>query len=122
MTRTLASLLLLCVAAANAAAECTAPESPNLPAGASSTLADMLDAQKAVKTFQTENMAYMKCLEQAFTAAEKASKKGSDEEKAAAAEEYQRTVNAYNAAVSEEEAVAGRFNTEIRAYKDANPD
>ncbi len=122
MTRTLVSLLLACLAAAHAAADCTAPESPKLPPGASSTLADMLEGQKAVKAFQADNMAYMKCLEEQFTAAEKASKKGSDEEKAAAAEEYQQAVNAYNAAVSEEEAVAGQFNTEIRAYKEANPD
>jgi hypothetical protein len=45
----------------------------------------------------------------------------SDEEKAAAQETYQKGVDAYNAAVSKEEEVAGQFNTEIREYKAANP-
>ena len=34
---------------------------------------------------------------------------------------HQEGVDAYNAAVSAEEDVAGRFNTEIREYKAANP-
>ena len=104
-----------------AAEDCTAPEAPSLPDGGSSTMEQMLEGQKAVKAFQAENLEYMGCLEARFTAAEEAAKKGSDEEKAAAQEEYTEAMNAYNAAVTKEEEVAGQFNTEIREYKAANP-
>ena len=99
------------------AADCTAPEAPTVPDGASATMEDMLAGQKAVKAFQAENIDYMKCLEPAMTAAEAAVKAGED----GAADVYQASQEVYNAAVSAEEAVAGEFNTAIRAYKAANP-
>jgi hypothetical protein len=113
--------MALAVASAGAIAECNVPAIPTIPDGASARLADMLEAQKSVQTYQTLNMEYMKCLEQAFTAAEAATRKGSDEDKAAANRQYQEAVDAYNKAVSTEEDIAGRFNTEIREYKAANP-
>ena len=103
------------------AGECTKPEAPTMPDGASASMEDMLNGQKSVKTFQTTNMDYMKCLEQEFTAAEAAGLQGSDEEKEAAKSTYDKAIAAYNAAVSQEEEVAGQFNTEIREYKAANP-
>ena len=110
------------VFAAGAAAEdCNAPEAPTLPEGGSSTMEQMLEGQKAVKAFQAANLEYMGCLETKFTAAEEAAKKGSDEEKADAQKVYNESMNAYNAAVTKEEEVAGQFNTEIREYKAANP-
>ena len=110
------------VFAAGAAAEdCTAPEAPTLPEGGSSTMEQMLEGQKAVKAFQAANLEYMGCLETKFTAAEKAAKSGSDEEKADAQKVYNESMNAYNAAVTKEEEVVGQFNTEIREYKAANP-
>jgi hypothetical protein len=64
----------------------------------------------------------MGCLEKEFTAAEAAVLEGtSDEDKEAAQATYQKAIDAYNAAVSKEEEVAGQFNTEIREYKAANP-
>ena len=111
----------LAFAGSVAAEDCTAPTSPSLPDGDSATMEQMLEGQKAVKTFQTANLEYMACLESRFTAAEAAAKKGSDEEKASAQAQYSEAMNAYNAAVSEEEKVAGQFNSEIRDYKAANP-
>ena len=109
------------VAVGAAADDCTAPEAPSLPDGGSSTMEQMLEGQKAVKAFQAENLEYMGCLEARFTAAEQAAKEGPDDEKAAAQEQYTEAMNAYNAAVTKEEEVAGQFNTEIREYKAANP-
>lgn len=103
------------------AADCVKPDAPTIPSGASASMEDMLNGQKAVKTFQTTNMDYMKCLEEKFTAAEAAALEGSDEEKEAAKSTYDTAIEAYNTAVSKEEEVAGKFNTEIRAYKAANP-
>ena len=105
------------------AADCEAPANPELPDGASSNMEQMLAGQKAVKAFQSANLEYMACLEKDFNAAEAVvnSEDASDDEKAAAQETYQKGVDAYNAAVSKEEEVAGQFNTEIREYKAANP-
>jgi hypothetical protein len=111
----------LAFAGSVAAEDCTAPASPSLPDGGSATMEQMLEGQKAVKTFQAANLEYMGCLEARFTAAEAAAKKGSDEDKASAQAQYNEAMDAYNAAVSEEEKVAGQFNTEIREYKAANP-
>jgi hypothetical protein len=108
-------------AASAVAEDCTAPAAPSLPDGGSSTMEQMLEGQQAVKAFQAANLEYMTCLEERFTAAEQAAKEGSDDEKAAAQEQYNEAMNAYNAAVTKEEEVAGQFNTEIREYKAANP-
>lgn len=99
------------------AADCDMPSSPQLPDGGAASMEQMLAGQKAVKTFQTANLAYMQCLEPALAAAEAAAKEGDD----AATEKYKEIEAAYNAAVSQEEEVAGQFNTEIREYKAANP-
>lgn len=99
------------------AADCEPPAQPEVPDGATASMEEMLAGQKAVKAFQAANLEYMKCLEPALTAAETAAKAGEE----GAIEKYQAVQDSYNAAVSAEEAVAGEFNTEIRAYKAANP-
>ena len=101
------------------AGECVQPDKPAMPDGAKASMEDMLNGQKAVKSFQAANMDYMKCLEEAHKAAEAAAAPDrSDEDKMATQAAFEET---YNAAVSVEEEVAGQFNTEIREYKAANP-
>ncbi|MEH6586910.1 MAG: hypothetical protein V7720_10125 [Halioglobus sp.] len=99
------------------AADCDAPQAPELPNGATSNMEQMITGQKAVKSFQAANIEYMKCLEPAMTASEAAVKAGDD----GAADDYQAAQETYNAAVSAEETVAGEFNAAIREYKAANP-
>ena len=103
--------------------DCAPPEAPALPEGATSTMEQMLEGQKAVKTFQAANLDYMKCLEPgieaAKTDAEAAIEKGAGEDEAKA--KYLAAQDAYNAAVSAEEEVAGKFNQAVRDYKAANP-
>ena len=117
----LIAILALVLGSTVSNAECVGPEAPVLPDGGTSALQDMISGQQAVKTFQAANIEYMACLEKAFTAAEAAAKEGTDEEKKAATATYDQAVEAYNSAVSQEEEVAGQFNTEIREYKAANP-
>jgi len=97
------------------AADCEQPAAPSVPDGASSSMEEMLAGQKAVKAFQSANLAYMQCLEPNLAAAEAAVKEGVE----GAEEKYRSVEAAYNAAVSVEEEVAGQFNTEIREYKAA---
>ena len=122
MTKLKYALLALVMGSSyTVAGDCTMPEAPGLPDGATASMEDMLAGQKAVKEFQAANLEYMGCVEQSISAAEEATLKASDEDKEAAQAAHQKALEAYNAAVSTEEEVAGQFNTEIREYKAANP-
>ena len=99
------------------ASDCQPPSKPALPDGASASMEQMIEGQKAVKTFQASLMEYLQCLEVEMTAAQTAAEAGTD----GAAETYKGIEETYNAGVSMEEELAGQFNTEIREYKAANP-
>lgn len=97
--------------------DCVAPERPPIPDGATATMDTMLAGQQAVKAFQDSNMAYMHCLERRFNAARERIDEAPDNDARA---DYARAVDAYTAAVSAEEEVAGAFNAELRAYRAAH--
>ncbi|MEP1471322.1 MAG: hypothetical protein ABJK20_01820 [Halieaceae bacterium] len=119
LTLSLAGLALI---STQAFAECTSPDAPEIPDGATAAMEDMLAGQKSVKAFQEANLAYMKCLEEGYTAAEETVKNSTEEADVTAAQDaYTQGIDAYNDAVSKEEEVAGQFNVEIREYKAANP-
>ena len=97
-------------------AECTAPDQPSLPDGASSTMDEMVAGQKAVKAFQADAQAYRACLDETIESLRSAAADGDE----AAGESFAATTDAYNASVAAEEQVANDFNAQIRAYKEAN--
>jgi hypothetical protein len=106
-----------CVAAAIAscfafaAAACENPALIPIPDGKTSTLEQMLAAQKDVKAYQAKMNDYLACVDaEAATQGEQAPN------------EYKALmVNRHNAAVAEMEGVAAAFNDQIKAYKAANP-
>lgn len=114
-------LAAMTLSSSMAMADCVQPEAPSLPDGASATMDEMIAGQQAVKTFQAENLEYMGCLEGEFTAAKKSIESGKAEDPKALQAAYEKSIDAYNQAVSTEEAVAGQFNTEIREFRAANP-
>ncbi len=118
-----ATILSLTLASSLALAneECVNPDIPVMPDGASSSMEQMIAGQKAVKAYQASNIEYMTCLEARFNAAELKIAETSGDEKAANQKLFNDSLDAYNAAVSSEETVAGQFNTAIREYKEANP-
>jgi len=117
-----AAIGLALASSVSAAGDCVAPDTPQLPDGASANMEQMLAGQQAVKDFQAANLDYMACLESNLTAAEAAVNGAADDKsKQAAQASYDKVVESYNGAVSKEEEVAGQFNTEIREYKAANP-
>jgi hypothetical protein len=121
MQKIIGTLLLAACASSLARADCSAPEQPTPPDGASATMEDMLAGQKAVKTFQEANIDYLECMEARIEAAKAAGRDAKTEDaREAAADTYAAAVEAYNAAVSAEETVAGDFNTQVREYKAAN--
>ena len=86
---------------------CVFPDSSKLviPDGSAATQEDMVKASNDVKTFQARANGYLECLERKFTVI------NSPE----ARTEHNRR---HNVAVERMEAVAGRFNTELNAYRE----
>ena len=106
--------------AARAEDDCAQPPVPSLPDGASASIEQMLAGRDAVQNFQSENMLYMQCLEARFTAARARVDSSDRAIQATARAEYSAAYEAYNAAVSAEEEIAGSFNIELREYRAAN--
>jgi len=95
--------------------ECVAPPKPKLPDGASATRQDMLDGQAAVKLFQKKNMQYMHCVQVHIDRTRMQAAQSLDAATRAMALTTHSSANdAFNAAVSAEEEVAGDFNIELR--------
>jgi hypothetical protein len=109
----------LALSAAPAYAACTYPKAPeSLPDGATATLEQMVAAQKAVKLFDQEITAYTNCIKlEHDETLSKDGEKLSEEQKA---EMSRVQVQKHNAAVEEDEALAARFNEQVKAFKAKN--
>ncbi|MCP4211616.1 MAG: hypothetical protein GY764_09055 [Halieaceae bacterium] len=113
------SLFCLALVSSSAFAEdCTMPEVPTLPDGATAGEQEMLAGQTAVRAYQADNTAYRVCLDEKMEPAEQAAL--GDESDPALANAVATLNNQYNASVAAEEEVAVKFNAELRAYKAAN--
>jgi hypothetical protein len=110
-------VLLASLATGAAQATCIYPREPeNIPDGATATYDEMVAAQTAVKQFDADISAYNACLEmelQAILA-------DPDLDEARKAEFGTMQAKKNNAAVDHAQAVATRFNEQLRAYKDAH--
>jgi hypothetical protein len=113
--------VLATLAGGHAYAACTYPTAPDaIPDGASATLEQMVAAQKLVKQFDQDIGAYTACLKlesdaalaQVDQAQDDAKKK---EERKKELERMQ--VQKHNAAVEADEALAARFNEQLKAFK-----
>jgi uncharacterized protein YfkK (UPF0435 family) len=114
----LAALVLLAALATTAAqAACIYPRAPeNIPDGRTATYDEMVAAQKAVKQFDADIAAYNACLNMELQSL--LARPDLDDARRAELAEMQ--VKKNNAAVDEAQAVADRFNEQLRAYKEAN--
>ncbi len=104
------------------AAECPQPSTPSIPDGSKASLDEMLAAKKQIGEYQTANADYRNCLSAQIESlvAEIPTLEDKQQAKAATAQ-HQALVDTYNQAVSAEENVANQFNSQIGAYKKANP-
>jgi hypothetical protein len=104
---------------APAYAACTYPKAPDAaPDGNTATLEQMVAAQKAVKAFDQEIVAYTNCIKLEHDATiSKDGEKLSEDQKA---EMSRVQVQKHNAAVEESESVAARFNEQVKVYKAKN--
>ena len=110
---------LALVSSATFAEDCAVPGVPSLPDGATASLQEMLDGQEAVKAYQASNTAYRICIDEKMEPAEAALL--GDEADPELAKAVAELNSQYNASVAAEEKIAGEFNTELKAYKVANP-
>lgn len=100
-----------------AQATCIYPRPPeSMPDGATATYEQMVEAQKAVKQFDADIAAYNACL--AMELQSLLADPALDDARKAELEAMQ--VKKNNAAVDEAQAVADRFNEQLRAYKAAS--
>jgi hypothetical protein len=118
----LLSLAALAVSAGPVYADCSYPPPPEkLPDGNTATLDEMVSANKAVKEYETAVNAYLSCIKLEYDdALGKAGDKPDADKKKALAEMDRMTVQKHNATVDQAQAIADRFNAQVRAYKAKN--
>lgn len=116
MKSLLAAAVLASLALAPAYANCVYPHTPaNLPDGNVATLAQMLNAQKTVQTYNHRMMAYLSCIKKQndATIAKQSMKLSKKQISALEVMEVKR----HNAAVDQLKNIAREFNAQVRAYK-----
>ncbi len=113
------TLVLALGCAAQAQATCTYPRSPDtLPDGNTASKEQMIAAKNDVSRYNTEMNAYLDCIKLEIDAATpKDPSKLSKDEKAKAEEQQKILTQKNNSAVDELQAVVGRFNEQLKAYK-----
>jgi hypothetical protein len=105
--------------AAHAQATCTYPRAPDaLPDGNTASKEEMIAAKNEVQRYNTEMNAYLDCIKLEIDAATpKDPSKLSKDDKAKAKQQEEVLTQKNNAAVDELQAVVGRFNEQLKAYK-----
>jgi hypothetical protein len=114
-------LVFVLGSAAHAQSTCTYPRAPDaIPDGATATKEQMIAAKNDVNRYNTDMNVYLDCIKQELDAAtpKDPSKLSADEKKKAL--EQQKLTQKNNAAVDELQAVVGRFNEQLKAYKAAH--
>jgi hypothetical protein len=110
------------LSAVPAHAACTYPKDPGtMPDGRTATLDQMKEAQGSVKAYNAAMDEYLKCLDAEAPKASDITADMTDSQKKQLQKEVEASVKKHNAAVSDEEAVAARFNEQLKAFKAKNP-
>jgi hypothetical protein len=113
----MAAIAGLCSTAAFA--DCPYPSGPKkVPDGSTASLNEMLDMKKAVKQYDDDTSTYLTCIQKEHDAALAAlGDKVTDKQKA----DLDRIeADRHNAAVSQLQGVADKFNEQVRVYKAKN--
>jgi hypothetical protein len=103
--------LVLALSAFRAQADCSPPTPSAIPDGATASEQEMLAAMKAFKQYDAAANAYLKCLE-TETLAQIAKRSG---ERASLKDKQ---MEAHNATVDTLQSNAGKFNKQVRIYKE----
>jgi hypothetical protein len=108
--------IALAVATATAYADCPYPQAPaKIPDGATATLEEMVAGQKAVGEYQKAINDYTTCIDKEL---DDQIAKGGDKLKADDKKKMQQVeAQKHNAAVDQLQAIADRFNEQVKVYK-----
>ena len=108
--------------AAHAEGTCTYPRAPDsIPDGKTASKEQMIAAKNDVSRYNTDMNAYLDCLKQEIDAATpKDPSKLSPADKKKSDEQLKILTQKNNAAVDELQALVGRFNEQLKAYKTAH--
>jgi formiminotetrahydrofolate cyclodeaminase len=110
--------LVATLAAGPTYAACSYPKAPDkIPDGQTATLEDMLATQKLVKQFDADISAYQTCLETEHNESLAKEPNLSEEQKA---ERQKILAQKQNAAADDAQAVATRFNDQVKVYQKKN--
>ena len=116
----LAATLAIAIAGGPAYAACTYPVAPEkLPDGSVSSKDEMLAGKKLVEQYNKSMEAYLACIKLEYDSQLATDAATLTPEQKAELEKRQ--TQKHNAAIDELEALAGRFNEQIRAYNKAHP-
>jgi len=96
---------------------CVEPAKPVIPNGSSASMDEMVEAQTAVKAYQSGMSTYRACIETYMDGLKPALQEGDKE----AGANHMASNRNFNDSVAQEEEVAAEFNAAIKAYKAANP-
>ena len=105
--------------AAHAQATCTYPRAPDhIPDGNTASKEEMIAGKNEVSRYNTEMNAYLDCIKLEIDAATpKDPSKLSKDDKAKADQQQKILTQKNNAAVDELQAIVGKFNEQLKAYK-----
>jgi hypothetical protein len=109
-------VMAFAAAAVAAYADCPYPQAPaKIPDGATATLEDMVTGQKAVGEYQKAINDYTTCIDKEL---DEAIAKGGDKLKPDDKRKMQQVeAQKHNAAVDQLQAIADRFNEQVKVYK-----
>jgi hypothetical protein len=112
----LAMAAVTVLTAAPVHADCPYPAAPNkIPDGASATMDEMLAGQKAVKEYDKAINDYIACIDKELA---DSIAKGGDQLKPEQKADMQKVeAQKHNAAIDQEQAVADRFNEQVKVFK-----
>jgi hypothetical protein len=112
----LAMAFTAALGAGPAFADCAYPAAPEkVPDGATATLEDMLAGQKAVKAYQQAINDYTACIDKELE--DKIAKAGDKLKPEQKTDMMRIEAQKHNAAVDQAQAVADRFNEQVKVYK-----
>jgi hypothetical protein len=116
MKALLAMTILGGLSVAPAFADCPYPAAPaKIPDGATATLQEMLDGQKAVQAYDKAINEYVACIDKEVN--DNIAKAGDSLKPAQKADMQKVEEQKHNAAIDQEQTVADRFNEQVKVFK-----
>ena len=97
-------------------ADCAYPAAPaKIPDGATATLQEMLDGQKAIQAYDKSIKEYVDCIDKEVS--DNIAKAGESLKPEQKADMQKVEMQKHNAAIDQEQSVADRFNEQVKVFK-----